>query len=162
MPSDTNPTQRLSGATTQRGRWAHLQHWLFICTQTTGDGDFPGHCVFPPTLLTYELKMLMKLAFGLFNELPRASWVQPPAEWGELGGLSGPSLLPSPASPLEPGQQHWQRCLADPFVTNLLEGCWQLFLVFHHLLFLIILHNPCMCFTCSSSNLVGPVVPSHG
>lgn len=79
--------------------------------------------------------MPMKLALGLFNELPRASWVQPPAEQDEPDALSRLTLLPSPASPREPGQQHGQRCLADPLVTNLLEGCWQFSLVFHHLLF---------------------------
>lgn len=42
--------------------------------------------------------MLMKLALGLFHELPGTSWVQPPAEQDELDALSGLSLLPSPAS----------------------------------------------------------------
>lgn len=66
------------------------------------------------------------------------------SDWNS--GLSSLSRLPSPVSPFEPGQQHWQRCLADPFVPNLLEDCWQLSLLFHHLLFLIILHNPVYLF----------------
>lgn len=46
------------------------------------------------------------------------------------------------------------RCLQTSSVTNLLEGCWQFFLFSTTLLFLMIVHNQCICFPCSSSKRV--------
>ena len=73
---------------------------------------------------------------------------------------SEPPSLPAPsASHRRRGQPQdaragWDwagRCLQTSSVTNLLEGCWQFFLFSTTLLFLMIVHNQCICFPCSSS-----------
>lgn len=54
-----------------------------------------------------------------------------------------------------------QKVLLGHPVVNLLEGCWQFFLFSTTLLFLMIVHDPCICSPCSSSRQVGPMCSSR-
>lgn len=165
--SDTNPP-RLPGALrchhTARGAGLTEDNtgYLFVHRPQGKVTFFPGHCAFPPTLSPYGLEMLIKLCSGLHGGPGGAAAPASGMAWAPCAvrvtrlpgaGTSGEEL-PGTGGP-------GGRCSPDPLVTNLWEGCWQFFLVFHHLLFLIIVHNQCICFTCSSSKLVGPVVPLH-
>lgn len=130
----------------------------------------------------YDLKLLTKLPFGLLMKglTPVASLAK--AVSSQQAGYQqsrihkasrvATSLLSSSAFHPEPAETAARKrgstgrpgaggALQTPSVTHLLEGCGQFSLVFHPLLFLIIVHNPCICFTCSPSKLVGPVVCSH-
>lgn len=122
-------------------------------------------CVSPTTLPTYELETLIKLALGFEGKAWRRRHPGLRASAaGHAGRPERPGLRSPDSGEEPPGPRHRQRraeAPALPSVTNLLEGCWQFSLVFHHLLFLIIVRNPCIGPTCFSSNLVGPVVPSH-
>lgn len=108
---------------------------------------------FPSTPPTCELKTLIKLASGLDGR-PGAAASRAPNP-----GASG---MPAQPPPEPGGSEEPPPGTGNPSVTNLLEGCWQFSLVFHHLLFLMVVHSLCICSPCfPSSHPVGPVVPSH-